>query len=115
RTTGGGAAASSKPVHLADVELHPESRSVTCGGENVTPTRAGVVLLFTVFCRPRKNISRGELTPAAPGRPLPPMDRSIDVHVSNLRRKLGSYDGNHERIKAIRGSGYVYLLPGEQP
>ena len=46
---------------------------------------------------------------------MSPMDRSIDVHVSNLRRKLGTYDGNHERIKAIRGSGYVYLLPGEQP
>ena len=41
-------------------------------------------------------------------------DRSIDVHVSNLRRKLGPYDGEQERIKAIRGSGYVYLLPGEQ-
>ena len=45
---------------------------------------------------------------------MSPMDRSIDVHVSNLRRKLGSYNGDQERIKAIRGSGYVYLLPGEQ-
>jgi DNA-binding response OmpR family regulator len=42
------------------------------------------------------------------------MDRSIDVHVSNLRRKLGPYNGDQERIKAIRGSGYVYLMPGEQ-
>jgi DNA-binding response OmpR family regulator len=48
------------------------------------------------------------------GRPMSAMDRSIDVHVSNLRRKLGPYDGDQERIKAIRGSGYVYLLPGEQ-
>src|SRR5579871_462083 len=86
-------AASSQPVRLADIELHPESRSVN---------RAG------------KIISREDLTQAALGRPMSPMDRSIDVHVSNLRRKLGPYDGNQERIKAIRGSGYVYLLPGDQ-
>lgn len=115
RTTGGGAAASSKPVHLADVELHPESRSVTCGGKPVTLTGAEFDLLYTFLRSPGKIISREDLTQAALGRPMSPMDRSIDVHVSNLRRKLGTYDGNHERIKAIRGSGYVYLLPGEQP
>jgi len=115
RTTSGGVAASSKPVHLADVELHPESRSVTCGGKAVTLTGAEFDLLYTFLRSPGKIISREDLTQAALGRPMSPMDRSIDVHVSNLRRKLGSYDGNHERIKAIRGSGYVYLLPGEQP
>jgi len=115
RTTSGGAAASSKPVRLADVELHPESRSVTCGGKPVTLTGAEFDLLYTFLRSPGKIISREDLTQAALGRPMSPMDRSIDVHVSNLRRKLGSYDGNHERIKAIRGSGYVYLLPGEQP
>src|SRR5215831_14350517 len=95
RTTGGGAAASSKPVHLADVELHPESRSVTCGGKAVTLTGAEFDLLYTFLRSPGKIISREDLTQAALGRPMSPMDRSIDVHVSNLRRKLGSYDGNH--------------------
>jgi two-component system response regulator CpxR len=115
RTSGGGAAASGQPVHLADVELHPESRSVTCAGKPVSLTGAEFDLLHTFLRSPGKIISREDLTQAALGRPMSPMDRSIDVHVSNLRRKLGSYDGNHERIKAIRGSGYVYLLPGEQP
>lgn len=115
RTATGGAALSGQPVHLADVELHPESRSVTCGGKPVTLTGAEFDLLYTFLRNPGKIISREDLTQAALGRPMSPMDRSIDVHVSNLRRKLGAYDGNHERIKAIRGSGYVYLLPGEQP
>jgi DNA-binding response OmpR family regulator len=114
RTTSGGVSASGQPVHLADVELHPESRSVTCSGKPVTLTGAEFDLLHTFLRNPGKIISREDLTQAALGRPMSPMDRSIDVHVSNLRRKLGSYDGNHERIKAIRGSGYVYLLPGEQ-
>lgn len=104
-----------QPVHLVDVELHPESRSVTCSGKPVTLTGAEFDLLSTFLRNPGKIISREDLTQAALGRPMSPMDRSIDVHVSNLRRKLGSYDGDQERIKAIRGSGYVYLLPGEQP
>jgi two-component system response regulator CpxR len=111
-TTG---AVSGQPIRLADIELHPESRSVTCGGKPVNLTGAEFDLLHTFLRNPGKIISREDLTQAALGRPMSPMDRSIDVHVSNLRRKLGSYDGNHERIKAIRGSGYVYLLPGEQP
>jgi len=114
RTSGAGASAASQPVLLAGVELHPESRSVTCNGKPVNLTGAEFDLLYTFLRSPGKIISREDLTQAALGRPMSPMDRSIDVHVSNLRRKLGSYDGDQERIKAIRGSGYVYLLPGEQ-
>lgn len=112
RTSGNSAAG--HPIHLADLELHPESRSVTCGGKPVSLTGAEFDLLHAFLRNPGKIISREDLTQAALGRPMSPMDRSIDVHVSNLRRKLGSYDGDQERIKAIRGSGYVYLLPGEQ-
>ncbi len=114
RTSAGAAAPSAQPVHVADVELHPESRSVVCSGKPVTLTGAEFDLLYTFLRNPGKIISREDLTQAALGRPMSPMDRSIDVHVSNLRRKLGSYNGDQERIKAIRGSGYVYLLPGEQ-
>jgi two-component system response regulator CpxR len=110
-----GTATAGHPVHLADVELHPESRSVNCSGKSVTLTGAEFDLLYTFLRSPGKIISREDLTQAALGRPMSPMDRSIDVHVSNLRRKLGPYDTEQERIKAIRGSGYVYLLPGEQP
>jgi DNA-binding response OmpR family regulator len=116
RTIGtGGGGATGHPVHLADIELHPESRSVNRSGKSVTLTGAEFDLLHAFLRSPGKIISREDLTQAALGRPMSPMDRSIDVHVSNLRRKLGPYDGAHERIKAIRGSGYVYLLPGEQP
>ncbi len=116
RRTNAGAAptGAAHPVHLADVELHPESRSVSCGGKAVNLTGAEFDLLHAFLRSPGKIISREDLTQAALGRPMSPMDRSIDVHVSNLRRKLGPYDGEQERIKAIRGSGYVYLLPGEQ-
>ena len=114
RTSSGTPSGPAQPLHLADVELHPESRSVTCAGKPVILTGAEFDLLAAFLRSPGKIISREDLTQAALGRPMSPMDRSIDVHVSNLRRKLGPYDGQQERIKAIRGSGYVYLQPGEQ-
>src|SRR5579871_4300369 len=114
RSASGATPSASQPVHLAGVDLHPDSRSVTCNGKPVALTGAEFDLLYSFLRSPGKIISREDLTQAALGRPMSPMDRSIDVHVSNLRRKLGSYDGNQERIKAIRGSGYVYLLPGDQ-
>jgi DNA-binding response OmpR family regulator len=114
RTAAASADSPAHPIHVADVELHPESRSVTRLGKPVILTGAEFDLLHAFLRSPGKIISREDLTQAALGRPMSPMDRSIDVHVSNLRRKMGPYDGEQERIKAIRGSGYVYLLPGEQ-
>jgi len=38
-------------------------------------------------------------------------DRSLDVHLSNLRRKLGPLAGGGERIKTVRGVGYLYVKP----
>jgi two-component system response regulator CpxR len=114
RTAAIAAGGPAHPIHVADVELHPESRSVTRLGRPVSLTGAEFDLLHAFLRSPGKIISREDLTQAALGRPMSPMDRSIDVHVSNLRRKMGPYDGEQERIKAIRGSGYVYLLPGEQ-
>jgi two-component system response regulator CpxR len=41
-------------------------------------------------------------------RSLSPFDRSIDMHVSNLRKKLGHQVKGVERIKTVRGVGYIY-------
>jgi two-component system response regulator CpxR len=64
-------------------------------------------------------VTREELAKQVLGRPLSPYDRSIDVHVSSLRRKLGHQAGGAERIKAVRGTGYLYTRPpdaaGEEP
>jgi two-component system response regulator CpxR len=54
-------------------------------------------------------LSRQRLAEEVLGRRLSSFDRSIDVHVSNLRKKLGDTAGAREHIRAVRGEGYVFV------
>ncbi|MDQ5988711.1 MAG: hypothetical protein CSYNP_04472 [Syntrophus sp. SKADARSKE-3] len=56
-------------------------------------------------------VTREDLSKEALDRPFSAYDRSIDVHVSKLRKKLGRDSLGLERIKAIRGAGYIYVYP----
>ena len=96
---------------IADVELDPGSRSVRRGGQPVDLTSVEFDLLESFFKAAGRVIAREELTRAVLGRELSPLDRSIDVHVSNVRRKLGPAPDGGERIKAVRGVGYLYVMP----
>jgi two-component system response regulator CpxR len=53
-------------------------------------------------------VTRDELAKNVLGRELSPFDRSIDMHVSKLRRKLGDLPDGEERIKTVRSVGYLY-------
>jgi two-component system response regulator CpxR len=55
-------------------------------------------------------VPRKDLVHKVLGRGLEPFDRSIDVHVSSLRKKLGHKTKGIERIRTIRGIGYMYAL-----
>jgi two-component system, OmpR family, response regulator CpxR len=55
-----------------------------------------------------KFLSRDEIAETALGRPVAPLDRSIDNHISDLRKKLGGKVGENERIRNVRGTGYSY-------
>jgi two-component system response regulator CpxR len=57
-------------------------------------------------------VSRNELSEAALYRRASSFDRSLDVHISNLRRKLGPAPGGGDRIKTVRGVGYQYARSG---
>ena len=53
-------------------------------------------------------VSKADLSERALGRKLSRYDRSLDMHVSNLRKKLGPLSDDQERIKTVRGVGYIY-------
>jgi DNA-binding response OmpR family regulator len=97
---------------VGDVELDPGARTVRCGGQWVELTGVEFNLLETLLRAAGRLVEREELSKTVLGRRLMPYDRSVDMHVSNLRKKLGRMYGEHERIKTVRGLGYIYTLPG---
>lgn len=106
-----GIGASREPSLLVgDLQLDPGARKVHCSGRTIDLTGTEFDLLEMLLRAAGHVVSRESLCKSVLGRPLFPEDRSIDVHISNLRRKLGQRNGGTERIKTQRGSGYIYTL-----
>jgi len=61
-----------------------------------------------IIVSPGQAFSKEELTEYALGRKFTAYDRSIDVHISNLRNKLGHNDEGDDWLKTVRGFGYVF-------
>lgn len=105
------ASPSADVLRVGDVALDPGARTVLRGDATVELTSVEFSLLEELLRGAGHVVSRDDLAQVALGRRLSPYDRSVDVHVSSLRRKLGSRVGELERIKAVRGVGYLYALP----
>ena len=95
-------------LRVGDVELDTATRVAQRAGEPLELTAVEFELLAAFLRAAGRVITREELVKAVLGRNLTPFDRSIDMHVSNLRRKLGHHDAEAERIKTVRGVGYIY-------
>ncbi len=117
RETGPGKAA--ERVVVGDVQLDPRARMVLQRGHTVALTSVEFALLEVLLRAAGQVVTREDLAMDVLGRRLSPYDRSIDVHISSLRRKLGHLVGEMERIKTVRGTGYLYTLPpdvaGQEP
>ena len=97
-------------ILLDDVRLDTRARTARHNTRDVELTSAEFELLAMFFRSPGQVLSRDDLVKSALGRDLEPSDRSLDVHVSNLRKKLGPCPDGTERIRAIRNVGYVYVV-----
>jgi two-component system response regulator CpxR len=91
-----------------DVELDLGTRVVRRDGQVVELTAVEFDLLEELLRAAGRIITREELSKEVLGRSTSPFDRSIDMHISNLRKKLGHQLGDVERIKTVRGVGYIY-------
>jgi two-component system response regulator CpxR len=101
----------STEIRVEDLRLVPGNRSVFVNGEAINLTSIEYDLLLMLVKKAGKAISRDDLATVL-GRRLLPFDRTIDMHVVNLRKKLGRFaDGNH-RILTVRSSGYMLALQG---
>ncbi|AAU91704.1 response regulator [Methylococcus capsulatus] len=102
-------ASGARILEIDDLSINPANREVRRGGVPVELTAAEFLLLKTLAEAPGTLVGRDELTRIVLHRRLTPFDRAIDMHVSNLRRKLGEKPDGSPRIRTVRGSGYFYI------
>ena len=93
-------------IRVGDVELDPATRTVNHRGKPVELTSVEFSLLHVLLREAGRVVTREALVDEVLGRKFSPFDRSIDMHVSKVRKKLDSED----HIKTIRGAGYIFAL-----
>jgi two-component system, OmpR family, response regulator CpxR len=112
RTTVPVAAPSPDTTVLGDLEVDSRARLVRHNGRSVLLTSVEFELLAAFAKLPGRVIPREELGKQVLGKKFLNSDRKLDVHISNLRKKLGPSPDGSERIRSIRNVGYIYVLPG---
>jgi two-component system response regulator CpxR len=105
QTPGAGAA---QRLAVGDVEVDTGTRQVWLVGRPVELTNVEYEILALLLSSAGLVVTREALVRTVLGRELSVFDRSIDMHISHLRKKLGHRAGDAERIKTVRGVGYVY-------
>ncbi len=100
-------------LQVGGLILDLRSRQVTAGTETLRLTGTEFELLHCLLRSPGEVVTRDVLSREALGRGLLPYDRSIDTHISNLRRKLENAGLQSPRIQNQRGIGYRMLVDAE--
>jgi len=107
-------AAQPEILRVGDIELDPATRTVRHAGNPVELTSVEFNLLEVLLREAGRVVTRERLVNAVLSRKFSPFDRSIDMHVSKVRKKLGDSEGAPEHIKTIRGVGYIFARPREK-
>jgi DNA-binding response OmpR family regulator len=109
RAEGDDARSEGGPLAVGRLALWPERRHAEWDGRALDLTSTELNLLMVLARAAGRMVSKRELSEQGLGRPLARFDRSIDVHVSNLRRKLGTLADGRSCIQTVRGQGYQYV------
>lgn len=104
------ASAAPEKMHVDDLDISTSSRSAKINGEEVNLTSIEFDLLVVLLGEAGKIVKKEDLSEKVLERKLSPFDRSLDMHISNLRKKLGVRNDGGERIKTIRSVGYIYTV-----
>ena len=97
-------------IRVGDIELDPATRVVKQAGRPVELTSVEFSLLEVLLREAGRVVTRERLAATVLSRKFSPFDRSIDMHVSKVRKKLGDTEGGTEYIKTVRGVGYIFTL-----
>ncbi len=114
RRTRGDSGASMDDLSAGPVHLRATSRSATLRGETLPLTGTEFNILAVLLREAGHVVSKETLSLDVLGRPLGPFDRSIDVHISKLRRKLGNAADGQSLIGTVHRGGYVFRVVDEK-
>lgn len=89
-----------------ELTLNPSTRSSAWQGKAFDLTASEFNLLELLLRSPERVVSKDELSEKGLGRPREAYDRSVDVHISNIRQKLGALTDNRLSIETVRSIGY---------
>jgi len=98
-------------LSFADLHIEQKSRTVQLGNEILNLTPVEYDLLITLAHAAGRVLTRDHLLEAVSGRNYEVFDRSVDVHISSLRRKLSENPRNPRFIQTIRTAGYMFKVP----
>lgn len=110
RSGGAGGAADNENLSVDGIELSSSARTVSVDGSDVILTSVEFALLRELLKDAGQVVKKEDLSERVLERKLSPYDRSLDMHISNLRKKLGPRGDGSERIKTIRSVGYIYTV-----
>lgn len=94
---------------VGDVSLNQHSRRLQRGDDIIALTSTEFSVIEVLLRHAGSPVTKADLSREALGRELGRYDRALDMHISNLRQKLGAYTDGSERIVTVRGSGYQYV------
>jgi DNA-binding response OmpR family regulator len=99
-------------IASGDIEMDTEKRQVRQRGEPVVLTAAQFDILAFLMRRPGRVFSRAEILEGAAGLEYEGYERTLDVHIKNIRKALGDETATPRYIGTVRGVGYRFIEPG---
>ncbi|ASG04698.1 MULTISPECIES: response regulator [Vibrio] len=97
-------------IECQDIQVYPSKQEAYCQGQLLDLTTTEFALLTHFVQNPGETLTKEALSLDVLGKRLAAFDRAIDMHVSNLRKKLPERVDGKSRIKTLRGRGYLMIL-----
>ena len=98
-------------LNVGDLQIDGGARLAKCGAATLNLTAVEFDLLNLLAQSAGDIVTRETISKRILDRNISAFDRSVDTHISRLRRKIGAYADGAERVKTVRGVGYIYALP----
>ncbi|PMG28900.1 DNA-binding response regulator [Shewanella sp. 10N.286.52.C2] len=96
-------------ISFGDLSLDQARQELYCNDQLIILTGTEFSLLHSLITQAGDLVTKEQLSETVLGKKLMPFDRSLDMHLSNLRKKLPERHDGRPRVKTIRGKGYIWI------